>query len=117
MSDIEGGGVNRILGPPRINSRRPEDQTRALLEWFSRFYGDTTQRNDESAAAFAAIEERLDAIEARQQVYAEVFNAIDQLGPLTQSIGSPPTQGQVEAIQTKVNQIIQLAGAVPPSTS
>ena len=49
-------------------------------------------------------------LEALVQDAAQLKQDIADLGQLSQSISSPPTQSEVQAIQTKLNAIIAAAG-------
>lgn len=76
-----------LPSPPRLSSASGAENVAAILNWAFQLY---------------------QILEAEQQVLSRL-NAIAAVDTLTQSISNPPTQAQVTALQTKVNELIAAA--------
>lgn len=76
-----------IQPPPRLSSRGGVENTQALLDWAYSMY---------------------QVLESEQKVLTRL-NEIAAVSKLDQTISATPTQAEVQAIQTKINELIDAA--------
>lgn len=75
-----------LPSPPRLTGQNPTEDASAILSWAYQLY---------------QVLEREQGIVSKSQRLRAVV-------PLTQTISASPTQDEVEAIQTKINEIITI---------
>lgn len=95
----------KILGPPRLSAEMTDAQKfRAITEWMWDYFKALGLEID-LPTTLNSIQSRLDTLETIAGTFTEIEF-------LSQSISSPPTQAQVEAIQDKLNVTITLLNLI-----
>lgn len=94
-----------LLPPPRFNvAPELEQSMRPMLAWLYALHDFLDHIDLQNR--LTKLEEATESQATRLAALEDAVDAVHELGALTQTISNPPTQGEVDAIQDKVNEII-----------